>query len=268
MKDQHIKEKVLVIIPARLNSMRFPKKILADINGLPMILHTAIRARKANIGRVIVAVDDTKINEIVLQAGFESVMTHTSHQSGSDRIFEALNIIDSDKKSQIIVNMQADIPNIEPEILASVLLPLQNPIVDIGTLGTRIHGSTDPDDPNIVKIVVASPSENGCFRALYFTRTKTPHGTGPFYQHLGIYAYRREALKRFTQLSPSVLEQRESLEQLRALEARMRIDVKIVQSNAMSVDTTNDLEKVRTLIPHDHHKGLYKKIFNDKILKS
>ncbi|WP_404990503.1 3-deoxy-manno-octulosonate cytidylyltransferase [Candidatus Liberibacter africanus] len=251
--DPQDNKNVLIIIPARIQSTRLPKKILADINGLPMILHTAIRARKANIGRVIIAVDDNKTNEIVSQAGFESVMTNTCHKSGSDRIFEALNIVDPKKNAQIIVNMQADIPNIEPEIVASVLIPLQNPTVDIGTIATEIHDDKDQDDPNIVK-VVSSPSENECLRALYFTRTKTPYGIGPFYQHIGMYAYRRESLERFTKLSPSILEKRESLEQLRALEDSMRIDVKIVCSNAISVDTADDLEKARTLISYDFYK--------------
>ncbi|ADR51983.1 3-deoxy-manno-octulosonate cytidylyltransferase [Candidatus Liberibacter solanacearum CLso-ZC1] len=242
-------ENVLIIIPARIKSTRIPGKILADINGMPMLFHTAIRAQKANIGRVIIAVDDKKTSEVMSREGFETIITNASHQSGSDRIFEALNLIDSEQKAKIIVNVQADIPNIEPEILAATLLPLQNPIVDIGTIATEIHDSKGVDDPNVVKIVT-SPSKNECLRSLYFTRSKAPYGIGPFYQHLGIYAYRREALKHFTQLPPSILEKRESLEQLRALENGMRIDVKVVQSNAISVDTADDLAKARILMSH------------------
>ncbi|MEG8099054.1 3-deoxy-manno-octulosonate cytidylyltransferase [Candidatus Liberibacter brunswickensis] len=248
-------EDVLVIIPARIKSTRLPRKILADINGIPMILHTAIRAREANIGRVIIAVDDKETNEALLLAGFKTVMTHTSHKSGSDRIFEALNIIDPGRKVKIVINIQADIPNIEPKIISSVLIPLRNPKVDIGTLAIKIHNSKEQDDPDVVKIV-ASPSENECLRALYFTRTKTPYGIGPFYKHIGMYAYRRDALKCFTQLPPSILEKRESLEQLRALENNMRIDLKIVRSNAISVDNADDLEKARTLIFYDNYKYL------------
>ncbi|MBA5724438.1 3-deoxy-manno-octulosonate cytidylyltransferase [Candidatus Liberibacter sp.] len=240
-------EKVLIIIPARIKSKRFPCKVLADINGLPMIVHTAIRAREANIGRVIVAVDHEETRDFISRAGFESAMTRTDHKSGSDRIFEALNLVDKALEATIIVNIQGDLPTIEPEAIAASLIPLRNPHVDIGTIAINIPDDEDTHDPNIVKII-ATPSENGCLKSLYFTRSKAPYGAGPFYRHLGIYAYRRKALERFSQLSPSVLEKRESLEQLRALENGMRIDVKVIYSNSVSVDVQDDLEKARILL--------------------
>ncbi|MBL0848699.1 MAG: 3-deoxy-manno-octulosonate cytidylyltransferase [Candidatus Liberibacter ctenarytainae] len=245
-------EKVLIIIPARLQSKRFPEKVLANINGIPMILHTASRARKANIGRVIIAVDHEKTRNIVSSAGFESVMTQVGHVSGSDRISEAVDLIDPKQTATIIVNMQGDIPNIEPENLSSILVPLKDPQVDIGTIASEISDNNDLDDINIVKIVTSS-STNGCLRSLYFTRSKTPYGIGPFYKHIGIYAYRRKALQYFTKLPPSTLEKRESLEQLRALENNMRIDVKIVKSNAISVDMPYDLEQARILMAHSNY---------------
>ncbi|MBW9052224.1 3-deoxy-manno-octulosonate cytidylyltransferase [Rhizobium mesosinicum] len=238
---------VLVLIPARMASTRLPGKPLADICGLPMIVQVAKRAQEAAIGRVVVAVDDQQVFDTVSAAGFEVVMTRRDHQSGSDRIFEALTKIDPDGKAKIVVNVQGDLPTIDPETMRAALRPLDNEAVDIGTLTTEIDNEEDKTAPHIVK-VVASPLSDSRLRALYFTRTTAPYGDGPLYHHIGLYAYRRAALERFVSLGPSTLEKRESLEQLRALEAGMRIDVEIVDTVPLGVDTPADLEKARRIL--------------------
>ena len=238
---------VLVLIPARMASTRLPGKPLADICGLPMIVQVAKRAQEAAIGRVVIAVDDQQVFDAVAAAGFEVVMTRQDHQSGSDRIFEALNKVDPDAKAKIVVNVQGDLPTIEPETVRAALRPLENEAVDIGTLTTEIDNEEDKTAPHIVK-VVGSPLSASRLRALYFTRTTAPYGKGPLYHHIGLYAYRRAALERFVSLGPSTLEKRESLEQLRALEAGMRIDVEIVDTVPLGVDTPADLEKARRIL--------------------
>jgi 3-deoxy-manno-octulosonate cytidylyltransferase (CMP-KDO synthetase) len=246
MTDSKLDE-VLVLIPARMASTRLPGKPLADICGLPMIVQVAKRAQEAEIGRVIVAVDDQEVFDTVAAAGFEVIMTSKDHQVGSDRIFEALTIVDPDKKAKIVVNVQGDLPTIEPETVRAALRPLENPEVDIGTLTTEIDNEEDKTAAHIVK-VVGTPVSDSRLRALYFTRTTAPHGEGPLYHHIGLYAYRRAALERFVSLQRGTLEKRESLEQLRALEAGMRIDVEIVDTVPLGVDTPADLEKARRIL--------------------
>ncbi|WP_337270628.1 3-deoxy-manno-octulosonate cytidylyltransferase [Oryzifoliimicrobium ureilyticus] len=242
-----IPDDVVVLIPARLASTRLPGKPLADINGLPMIVQVALRAREANVGRVIVAVDDKAVFETVSNAGFEVVMTGQNHQSGSDRIYEALSVVDPDRKVKTIINVQGDLPTIEPQAIAAALKPLSDPAVDIGTLAVEITDEAEKTLPQVVKIV-GSPLSPSRLKALYFTRTTAPYGQGPLYHHIGLYAYRREALERFVSLSPSVLEKREALEQLRALEAGMRIDVEVIETVPLGVDTPADLEKARDIL--------------------
>ncbi|AGS20013.1 3-deoxy-manno-octulosonate cytidylyltransferase [Rhizobium etli] len=238
---------VLVLIPARMASTRLPGKPLADICGLPMIVQVAMRAKEAEIGRVVVAVDDPQVFDTVAAAGFEVVMTSKDHQSGSDRIFEALKKIDPDGKAKFIVNVQGDLPTIEPETVRAALRPLENEAVDIGTLTIEIDNEEDKTAPHIVK-VIGSPISDTRLRGLYFTRATAPYGKGPLYHHIGLYAYRRAALERFVSLGPSTLERRESLEQLRALEAGMRIDAEIVDTVPLGVDTPADLEKARRIL--------------------
>ncbi|MBY5784881.1 3-deoxy-manno-octulosonate cytidylyltransferase [Rhizobium leguminosarum] len=246
MSDSNL-DGVLVLIPARMASTRLPGKPLADICGLPMIVQVALRAREAAIGRVVVAVDDTRVFDAVAAAGFEVVMTRADHQSGSDRIFEALTKVDPDGKAKIIANVQGDLPTIDPETVRAALRPLENEAVDIGTLTTEIDNEEDKTAPHIVKIV-GSPISANRLQALYFTRATAPYGQGPLYHHIGLYAYRRAALERFVSLGPSTLEKRESLEQLRALEAGMRIDAEIVDTVPLGVDTPADLEKARRIL--------------------
>jgi 3-deoxy-manno-octulosonate cytidylyltransferase (CMP-KDO synthetase) len=241
-------ERTLVLIPARMASTRLPGKPLADIAGLPMIVQVAKRAQEAEAGRIIVAVDHQDVYDAVTAAGFDVVMTRVDHQSGSDRIFEAVSKADPDGRMEFIINVQGDLPTIEPEAVRASLRPLQdNDSTDIATLTVEITDEHEKTNPNVVKIV-GSPLSPTRLRALYFTRATAPYGQGPLYHHIGLYAYRRAALEKFVSLGPSVLEKRESLEQLRALEAGMRIDAEIVDSVPLGVDTPADLEKARAIL--------------------
>lgn len=238
---------VLILIPARMASTRLPNKPLADIAGKPMIVQVAERAAAADIGRVVVAADSSEIVEAVRAAGHEAVMTRADHQSGSDRIFEALTALDPECKVETVVNVQGDLPTVDPETIRAALLPLENPTVDIATLGVVIERDEEKTNPNVVKIV-GSPTGEDRLRALYFTRATAPYGEGPLYHHIGLYAYRRAALEKFVSLPPSALEQREKLEQLRALEAGMRIDAQIVETVPLGVDTLEDLVRAREML--------------------
>lgn len=238
---------VLILIPARMASTRLPGKPLADIAGRPMIVHVADRARQSGLGCVVVATDSPEVADAARAHGHEAVMTDTKHQSGSDRVFEALQTIDPEGKIESIINLQGDLPTIDPAVIQAALAPLDDPAVDIGTLGVEIVDEEEKTTSSVVKIV-GSPVSATRLRALYFTRATAPWGEGPLYHHVGIYAWRRAALERFVSLGQSVLEKRESLEQLRALEAGMRIDAEIVNSVPLGVDTPQDLERARALI--------------------
>ncbi len=237
----------LVLIPARMAATRLPGKPLLDIGGLPMIVHVLRRAEEAQIGRVAVATDTPEIAAAVKAHGGEVVMTRADHPSGSDRIHEALKQLDPEGRTEIVVNLQGDFPTISPGNIRDVLLPLSDPAVDISTLAAEIHTEEEATNPNVVK-AVGSPIGPRRLRALYFTRATAPTGDGPRYHHIGLYAYRRAALERFVTLPPSALEQQEKLEQLRALEAGMRIDVMIVDTVPRGVDTPADLETARRLL--------------------
>jgi len=238
---------MLVIIPARMASTRLPGKPLADIGGVPMVGRGARQALLADIGRVAVATDSTEIAKAVQAAGIEAVMTRDDHESGSDRVFEAARKMDPDGRAQIILNVQGDIPAIEPETIRRSALPLLGSPADLATLAVEIAEEAEKTNPSIVK-VVGTPIGPGMLRALYFTRATAPYGAGPLYHHIGLYAWRRPALERFVSLRPSTLERRESLEQLRALENGMRIDVAIVDSVPLGVDTPADLERARQIL--------------------
>ena len=239
--------RTLVLIPARMAATRLPGKPLLDIAGLPMIVHVLRRAEAAHIGRVAVATDTPEIAAVVKAHGFEAVMTRADHPSGSDRIFEALGKLDPRGEAEIVVNLQGDFPTILPDNIRSVLGPLSDPAVDIATLAAQIHTEEESANPNVVK-AVGSPIGKGRLRALYFTRATAPYGDGPRYHHIGLYAYRRAALERFVSLPPSALERQEKLEQLRALEAGMRIDIGVVDTVPRGVDTPADLETARRIL--------------------
>jgi 3-deoxy-manno-octulosonate cytidylyltransferase (CMP-KDO synthetase) len=240
---------VLILIPARMASARLPGKPLADIAGEPMIVHVMRRAQAAAVGAVVVATDSEAIAACVEKAGGRAVMTRADHASGSDRIFEALQTADPSGHAGIIVNVQGDLPTLAPADVAAAIAPLADPAVDIGTLAAVIKRAEERSNPNVVK-VVGTPISASRLRALYFTRAPAPFGDGPLYHHIGLYAYRRAALARFVGLPPSPLEQREKLEQLRALEAGMRIDVAIVDSVPLGVDTPQELERAREILRH------------------
>jgi 3-deoxy-manno-octulosonate cytidylyltransferase (CMP-KDO synthetase) len=237
----------VVLIPARMGSTRLPGKPLLDIAGAPMIAHVWRRAIEADVGPVVVATDEPRIAEAVAAAGGRAVMTRSDHASGSDRIFEALGAIDPDGAFDAVVNVQGDLPTIERKAVRACLAPLDDPKVDIATLASPITRAEEKDDPNVVKAVGAEVAP-GRLRALYFTRARAPYGEGELLHHIGLYAYRRAALARFVKLEPSPLERRERLEQLRALEAGMRIDIAVVDTAPLGVDTPEDLERARAII--------------------
>jgi len=238
---------VLIVIPARMASTRLPGKPLADIAGEPMIVRVMRRAQAAEVGAVMVATDSEAIAACVEKAGGRAVMTRADHASGSDRIFEALGSADPTARCGIVVNVQDDLPILEPGDIRASIAPLADGAVDIATLAAEITREDERDNPNVVK-VVGTPVTPSRLRALYFTRATAPAGDGPLLHHIGIYAFRRPALVRFVSLPPSPLERREQLEQLRALEAGMRIDVTIVGSVPLGVDTPEDLERARALL--------------------
>jgi 3-deoxy-manno-octulosonate cytidylyltransferase (CMP-KDO synthetase) len=237
----------LVVIPARLAATRLPNKPLADIGGRAMIARVVERALAAGIGPVAVAADSAEIAAALAGTGAEVVLTRPDHPSGSDRIFEALGKLDPERRHDVVVNVQGDFPTVSPDAIAAVLGPLADPEVAIGTLAGIIVHEAERTNPNVVK-VVGSPVTEGRLRALYFTRATAPWGEGPLYHHSGIYAYRRAALEKFVALPPSALEKRERLEQLRALEAGMRIDVTVIEEVPFGVDTPEDLERARALL--------------------
>jgi 3-deoxy-manno-octulosonate cytidylyltransferase (CMP-KDO synthetase) len=237
----------IVIIPARMGAQRLPGKPLADIAGEPMIVHVWRRTCAAGIGPVAVATDARVIAEAVTRAGGQAVMTRTDHASGSDRIFEAAELLDPEGRHDIVVNVQGDFPTIEPGAIAAAVAPLNDPAVDIATLAAEIRREEDRANPNAVKLVAAFGGRRVA-RALYFSRATVPTGDGPLYHHIGLYAYRRAALDRFVALPPGELERRERLEQLRALEAGMRIDAALIDGIPLEVNTPDDLERARLLL--------------------
>ena len=237
----------ILIIPARLAASRLPDKPLADIHGRPMIVHCWARAVAADLGPVVVASADREIYDAVIEAGGRAVMTDPAHPSGSDRIFEALNSVDAACVHDVVINLQGDLPTIDPAAIRAALDALADG-ADIGTIAARIVDEGERDDPNVVKVCAALEATGDRARALYFSRATVPSGDGDLFHHIGLYAYRRDALAKFVELPPGTLETRERLEQLRALEAGMRIDVSLVDSVPLGVDTPADLELARKLL--------------------
>lgn len=238
----------ILIIPARMASTRLPGKPLAEIDGVPMIVQVLRRGQEADLGPVVVAAAEREVFEIVQDAGGTAVMTDPDHPSGSDRIFEALGHADPDGHHDAIINLQGDLPALDAATIRAALSPLlADSAVDIATLVAEIDDPQEIDNPNAVKVVTAFPDGQAIARALWFTRLRAPGGDGPHWHHIGLYAYRRSALARFVALPPSPLEQREKLEQLRALENGMRIDAARVETIPFGVDTPDDLARMRDL---------------------
>ncbi len=238
----------IVLVPSRLHATRLPQKPLADIHGEPMIVHVWRRALEADLGKVVVATDHFSIRDAILAAGGNAVLTREDHASGTDRIAEALAVADPDRLHDVIVNFQGDLPTVAPHVSRLTVALLRDPAVDIGTPVAEITELEEADAPSVVKLVGSPGAEAGRFRALYFTRARAPWGEGKFYHHIGLYAWRRAALEKFVSLPPSSLERREKLEQLRALEAGMRIDAVCVDDVPLGVDTEADLLKARALL--------------------
>lgn len=237
----------VILIPARMAAQRLPGKPMADINGEPMIVHVWRRGIESGIGPVVVATDAPEIARAIEAAGGIAVLTRADHPSGSDRIAEALRHFDPAGRHDIVVNVQGDLPTIDPAIIARALEPLADPAVDIATLAARITRDEERTASHVVK-AVGTPVGESRLRALYFTRSTAPWGEGDLFHHIGLYAYRRAALERFVALPPGALEQREKLEQLRALENGMRIDIMVVETVPLGVDTPDDLARARTFL--------------------
>lgn len=238
----------ILVIPARMASTRLPGKPLVDIDGAPMIVQVWRRGMEADLGPVVVAAAEQEIVDAVGDAGGKAVLTDPDHPSGSDRIFEAVERADPDRRHDLVVNLQGDLPALDALTIKASLAPHEaDADVDIATLVAEIHDSEEVTNPNVVKAVTAFPGGADVARALWFTRLPAPGGDGPHWHHIGLYTYRREALARFVSLPPSPLEKREKLEQLRALENGMRIDAARVDTIPFGVDTPEDLEKMRAL---------------------
>jgi 3-deoxy-manno-octulosonate cytidylyltransferase (CMP-KDO synthetase) len=236
----------IILIPARMASSRLPGKPLADIAGEPMIVHVLRRAQAAKIGETVVATDSEAVVAAVEKANGRAIMTRADHASGSDRIYEALAALDPERRIGTVVNVQGDLPTVDPADIRAALGPLSDPQVDIATIAAIIADPADRTNPNVVKVSGSTVSP-GRFRGTTFTRADAT-GSAPHYHHIGLYAYRRAALERFVKLPPSANEQRDRLEQLRALDAGMRIDVAVVKSVPLGVDTPEELAKARALL--------------------
>jgi 3-deoxy-manno-octulosonate cytidylyltransferase (CMP-KDO synthetase) len=238
----------IIVIPARLAATRLPDKPMAEIAGEPMIVHVWRRATEANCGPVVVATDAETVRDAVAKAGGEALMTRPDHASGSDRVHEAIRQFDPDRRVDTIVNLQGDLPTLDPTLVRACIAALDEGAADIGTIAAEIVREEERTNPNVVKVVGSPLGRGGVLRALYFTRATAPYGDGPLYHHIGMYAYRRAALERFVSLPPSPLETREKLEQLRALEAGMHINVGLVDTVPLGVDTPADLARAREIL--------------------
>lgn len=237
----------IIIIPSRLDSTRLPNKPLADIHGKPMIVRVLERAQETDIKRIVVACADKEIKNVVENAGGEAVMTSPTLPSGSDRVMEALNLVDPERRHDIVINLQGILPTIDPQAIERAYNLLDNHKTDIGTVATILTEEDARNNPNVVKAVAEIDIDKGQRqgRALYFTRATAPHGEGELLRHIGLYVYRRDAIEKFISSPPAYLEKRENLEQLRALTLGMRIDVALIDHLPRGVKTENDLEKVR-----------------------
>lgn len=239
----------IILIPSRLAATRLPRKPLADINGTSMIIRVAQQAIKSIIPNVAIASGDEEIIKEAQKYGIKAIQTKNLHESGSDRIYEAFTLLKNNEDYKYIINLQGDLPNISPDYITIALETLKKTNADIATLGSKIITEEDKNNPNIVKIVASSiPYEPDALKALYFTRANSPSGVGPLYNHIGIYAYKKETLAKFVTLEASPLELQEKLEQLRALEYNMNIAVSIVDSCPLSIDTKEDLILARKLL--------------------
>lgn len=240
----------IVIIPSRLAATRLARKPLADIHGEPMIVHVWRRAMEADLGPVVVATDSQQVADAIIAVNGRAVLTRTDHFSGTDRIAEALVLVDPDCTHDVVVNLQGDLPTVASHVPRLAVALLSDPNVAIGTPVAPIMTMAEAEASSVVKMV-GSPIAPDRFRAVYFTRARAPWGDGTLFHHIGLYAWRRTALAQLIALPPSYLEQREKLKQLRALEAGMRIDAVVVADVPLGVDTYEDLEQARSMLAPD-----------------
>jgi len=240
----------IIIIPARLAATRLPNKPLAEIAGVPLIVHVWRRAVAAELGPVVVACGDAPIAEAIERAGGRAVLTDPALPTGSDRIHAAICRLDPQRAHDAVVNVQGDMPMIDPSAIRVALEGLAEPDTDIATLAAEIADPAMLHEESVNKVVAGFADPARPARALYFSKAAVPWGEGPHYEHIGLYAYRREALERFVTLPRGVLERRERLEQLRALEAGMRISVSLIDAARLGVqvDTPADLARARALM--------------------
>jgi 3-deoxy-manno-octulosonate cytidylyltransferase (CMP-KDO synthetase) len=245
--DNALPKNPIVMIPARLAATRLPGKPLADIAGTPMIIHVWRRALAAEAGPVVVACGDREIADVVEEAGGRAVLTDPQLPTGSDRIHQAITRIDPGRAHDAVINVQGDLPMLDPSAVRIAVAGLADPEIDIATLAAVIENDAALADTSVNKVVAGFVDTARPARALYFTKAVAPWGEGPHYEHIGLYAYRRAALERFVGLPRGILEQRERLEQLRALEAGMRISVSLIEAACLGVqvDTPADLERAR-----------------------
>jgi 3-deoxy-manno-octulosonate cytidylyltransferase (CMP-KDO synthetase) len=238
------------MIPARLAAARLPRKPLADIAGLPMIVHVWRRAVAAEIGPVVVASGDREIAEIIEREGGRAVLTDPDLPTGSDRIHAAITALDPERHHDAVVNVQGDMPMLDPAAIGLALAALADPDIDIATLAAEITDPAALADTSVNKVAAGFADPARPARALYFSKAVVPWGEGPHFEHIGLYAYRRAALERFVALPRGILEQRERLEQLRALEAGMRFSVSLIDKARLGVqvDTPADLARARKLM--------------------
>ena len=241
-------ENTAIIIPARLASTRLPNKPLLPINGKPMILHVWEQAVAAEIGEVIVATDSDQIKQVISEAGGNCELTRSNHQSGTDRIYEALENFDQDKNINFIINLQGDLPQINRECLSSVVNLLSDEEAEVSTLVCEMTDHDEINSKSIVKAIADINPNTKIGRAINFTRTPEPSINGNYLHHIGLYAYTRSALEKFVHLAPSTREIDQKLEQLRALDNQMRIDIQLIDFLPLGVDTPEDLEKMQKLI--------------------
>lgn len=242
--------KPIIMIPARMASTRLPNKPLADIHGKPMIVHVVERALEANLGPVVVACSEAEVKAAVEKAGGQAVLTDPNLPSGSDRILAALDIIDKPHVYDAVINVQGDLPTLDPKLIKTAYDLLDDMTVAIGTLGVVITKESEKTNPNVVKAIAeidfTRDKKHG--RAVYFSRVTAPYGDGPLVHHIGLYAYKRHSLEKFVSTPPSVLEKREKLEQLRALALGQRIEIALVDTVPLGVDTQEDLEIARQML--------------------
>ena len=238
----------LIVIPARLKATRLPNKPLAAIGDAPMIVHVWRRAVASGAGPVVVAAAEPEIADVITKAGGTAVLTDPDLPSGSDRVHAAAEAFDPEGRYDVVVNVQGDLPTLDPALVSASVTPLANPAIDIATVVARITRPEEITDAAVVKAAVSFKTGERIGPALYFSRNCIPSGPGDLYHHIGIYAFRRAALRRFVTLAPTVLELRERLEQLRAIENGMRMGAALVDTIPLGVDTPADLDRARKLL--------------------